>query len=59
MLGKNMNIIDFENINVGYDEKIILKDITLKIKEKDVKDILKEICISDDKMQLIIDKLKM
>ena len=21
-----MNIIDFENINVGYDEKIILKD---------------------------------
>ena len=31
MLGKNMNIIDFENINVGYDEKIILKDITLKM----------------------------
>ena len=30
-----MNIIDFENINVGYDSKIILKDITLKIKEKE------------------------
>ena len=30
-----MNIIDFENINVGYDEKIILKDVTLKIKEKE------------------------
>ena len=30
-----MNIIDFKNINVGYDEKIILKDITLKIKEKE------------------------
>ncbi|MDR1090445.1 MAG: DUF4922 domain-containing protein [Prevotella sp.] len=30
-----------------------------KIREKDVKDILKEICISDEKMQLIIDKLKM
>ena len=30
-----MNIIDFENINVGYDENIILKDITLKIKEKE------------------------
>ena len=30
-----MNIIDFENINVGYDEKIVLKDITLKIKEKE------------------------
>lgn len=30
-----MNIIDFENINVGYDEKIILKDLTLKIKEKE------------------------
>ncbi|MDZ7819521.1 MAG: ATP-binding cassette domain-containing protein [Aliarcobacter sp.] len=30
-----MNIIDFENINVGYDEKIILKDITLKIKENE------------------------
>ena len=30
-----MNIIDFENINVGYDEKIILKNITLKIKEKE------------------------
>lgn len=28
-----MNIIDFENINVGYDEKIVLKDITLKIKK--------------------------
>lgn len=27
-----MNIIDFENIDVGYDEKIVLKDITLKIK---------------------------
>lgn len=30
-----MNIIDFENIDVGYDEKIILKDITLKIKQKE------------------------
>ena len=30
-----MNIIDFENINVGYDEKIVLKNITLKIKEKE------------------------
>lgn len=30
-----MNIIDFENINVGYDSKIILKDVTLKIKEKE------------------------
>ena len=30
-----MNINDFENINVGYDEKIILKDVTLKIKEKE------------------------
>lgn len=30
-----MDIIDFENINVGYDEKIVLKDITLKIKEKE------------------------
>lgn len=30
----------------------------MKIKEKDVKDILKEICISDEKMQLIIDMLK-
>lgn len=30
-----MNIIDFENINVGYDSKIVLKDITLKIKEKE------------------------
>ena len=30
-----MNIIDFENINVGYDEKIILKNLTLKIKEKE------------------------
>ena len=30
-----MNIIDFENIDVGYDEKIILKDINLKIKEKE------------------------
>ncbi|GHV13891.1 DUF4922 domain-containing protein [Bacteroidia bacterium] len=30
-----------------------------KIREKDVKDILKEICISDEKMQLVIDKLKM
>lgn len=28
-----MNIIDFENLNVGYDEKIVLKDITLKIKQ--------------------------
>ena len=30
-----MNIIDFENINVGYDEKIILKNVNLKIKEKE------------------------
>lgn len=30
-----MNIIDFENINVGYDQKIVLKDINLKIKEKE------------------------
>ena len=30
-----------------------------KIKEEDIKDILKEICISDEKMQLIVDKLKM
>ena len=30
-----MYIIDFENIDVGYDEKIILKDINLKIKEKE------------------------
>lgn len=30
-----------------------------KIREKDVKDILKEICISDEKIQLVIDKLKM
>ncbi|MDH6308723.1 ATP adenylyltransferase/5',5'''-P-1,P-4-tetraphosphate phosphorylase II [Dysgonomonas sp. PFB1-18] len=29
-----------------------------KIAEKDIKDILKEICIGDDKMQTIIDKLK-
>ena len=28
-----MNIIDFENINVGYDEKIILKNVNLKIKQ--------------------------
>ena len=34
-----MNIIDFENINVGYDEKIILKNITIKIKEKEHWDI--------------------
>ena len=27
-----MNIIDFENIDVGYDEKVVLKDINLKIK---------------------------
>lgn len=30
-----MYIIDFENIDVGYDEKIILKDINLKIKDKE------------------------
>ncbi len=30
-----MDIIDFENINVGYNEKIILKDITLKIKQNE------------------------
>ncbi|MFY9094596.1 ATP-binding cassette domain-containing protein, partial [Aliarcobacter butzleri] len=28
-----MNIINFENIDVGYDEKIVLKDVNLKIKE--------------------------
>jgi len=28
-----MKIIDFENLNVGYDEKIVLKDINLKIKQ--------------------------
>ena len=28
-----MNIIDFENINVGYDEKIVLKNVSLQIKE--------------------------
>jgi iron complex transport system ATP-binding protein len=28
-----MNIIDFENLNVGYDEKIVLKDVNLKIKQ--------------------------
>lgn len=28
-----MNIIDFENIDVGYDEKIVLKDVNLKIRE--------------------------
>lgn len=27
-----MNIIEFENIDVGYDEKVVLKDINLKIK---------------------------
>ncbi|PRM87299.1 ABC transporter ATP-binding protein [Aliarcobacter cryaerophilus] len=27
-----MYIIDFENIDVGYDEKVVLKDINLKIK---------------------------
>ena len=27
-----MNIIEFENIDVGYDENIVLKDINLKIK---------------------------
>ncbi|WP_198304423.1 ABC transporter ATP-binding protein [Arcobacter vandammei] len=30
-----MYIIDFENIDVGYDENIILHDINLKIKEKE------------------------
>ncbi|WP_418185661.1 ABC transporter ATP-binding protein [Aliarcobacter vitoriensis] len=30
-----MYIIEFENIDVGYDEKIILKDLNLKIKEKE------------------------
>lgn len=29
-----------------------------KITEEDIKDILKEICIGDDKMQIVIDKLK-
>lgn len=28
-----MNIIDFENLNVGYDEEIVLKNINLKIKQ--------------------------
>jgi len=28
-----MNIIDFENLNISYDEKIVLKDINLKIKQ--------------------------
>ena len=28
-----MYIIDFENIDVGYDDKIVLKDINLKIKD--------------------------
>ncbi len=28
-----MNIIDFENVHVGYDNTVILKEITLKIKE--------------------------
>ena len=28
-----MKIIDFENLNVGYDEKIVLKDVNLKIKQ--------------------------
>ena len=27
-----MYIIEFENIDVGYDEKVVLKDINLKIK---------------------------
>ena len=27
-----MNIIEFENIDVGYDEKVVLKNINLKIK---------------------------
>ncbi len=30
-----MDIIDFKNINVGYDEKIVLKDINLKIKQNE------------------------
>lgn len=30
-----MDIIDFENIHVVYDEEIILKEITLKIKQKE------------------------
>ncbi|QKF59351.1 ABC transporter ATP-binding protein [Aliarcobacter lanthieri] len=30
-----MYIIDFENIDVGYDENIILKDLNLKIKDKE------------------------
>ena len=30
-----MYIIDFENVNVGYDSKLILQDINLKIKEKE------------------------
>jgi len=28
-----MNIINFKNINVGYDDKIILKDLNLTIKK--------------------------
>jgi len=30
-----MNIIDFENVNVSYNEKIVLKDINLKIKQNE------------------------
>ena len=30
-----MNIIDFENIHVGYDRKIILQELILKIKESE------------------------
>ena len=43
-----------EEVNIGPS----LEDFK-KIKEEDIKDILKEICISDEKMQLIVDKLKM
>jgi iron complex transport system ATP-binding protein len=28
-----MNIINFKNINVGYDEKIILQNLNLTIKQ--------------------------
>jgi len=30
-----MNIIDFKNVNVSYDNEIVLKDINLKIKQNE------------------------